>query len=224
MRYDPKKIVFQNCVVDTTLFPPFLGPDSLLGEPDEELKILSQADRMPEAPLLECNVATKGSVRLNDYAYFKVRVEGKQSVVKVKLVALSGDPDVSAVIVCARERSSVILVIQLYVGNGRCPRPDKTNCTWKKSGHGDDVVTIYYFDARFAPGYLYIGVHGATQADFSIKVVWKDVDIVQGGSMPSPNHSRLSNGTPSVGEKSANRVETAFPALPKILNPTKGKV
>jgi hypothetical protein len=212
--------------VDTTLFPPFLGPDSLLGEPDEELKILSQADRMPEAPLLDCNVATKGSVRLNDYAYFKVRVEGKQSVVKVKLVALSGDPDVSAVIVCARERLTVmlILVIQLYVGNGRCPRPDKTNCTWKKSGHGDDVVTIYYFDARFAPGYLYIGVHGATQADFLIKVVWKDVDIVQAGSMPSPGHSRLSNGTPSVGEKSATRVETALPVLPKILNPTKGKV
>jgi hypothetical protein len=52
---------------------------------------------MPEAPLLECNVAVKGKVQTDEYAYFKVRVEGKQSVVKVKLVALHGDPDVSAV-------------------------------------------------------------------------------------------------------------------------------
>jgi hypothetical protein len=81
----------------TTPFPPFSGADSLLGEPDEELAILSQADRMPEAPLLECNVAAKGKVQMDEYAYFKVRVEGKQSVVKVKLVALHGDPDVSAV-------------------------------------------------------------------------------------------------------------------------------
>jgi hypothetical protein len=112
----------------------------------------------------------------------------------------------------------------LYVGNGRCPRPDKTNSTWKKSGHGDDVVTIYYFDARFAPGFLYIGVHGATQAEFSLKVVWKDVDIVQAGVMPSPGPSRLSNGTPSVGEKKeASRAENGQPVLPKILNPTKGE-
>ncbi len=50
---------------------------------------------MPEVPLLDCNVATRGSVAVNEYAYYKVRVEGKQSVVKVKLVALHGDPDVS---------------------------------------------------------------------------------------------------------------------------------
>ncbi len=116
------------------------------------------------------------------------------------------------------------LLRQLYVGNGRCPRPDKTNCTWKKSGHGDDLVTIYYFDARFAPGFLYIGVHGATQADFSLKVVWKDVDIVQAGNAPSPGPSRLSNGTPSVGEKRdvAREESGSVPVLPKILNPTKG--
>jgi len=118
----------------------------------------------------------------------------------------------------------VIVALQLYVGNGRCPRPEKTNSTWKKSGHGDDVVTIYYFDARFAPGYLYIGVHGASQAEFTLKVVWKDVDIVQAGSMPSPVPSRLSNGTPSVGErKDGVRVENGQPVLPKILNPTKGE-
>lgn len=118
----------------------------------------------------------------------------------------------------------LIIALQLYVGNGRCPRPDKTNSTWKKSGHGDDVVTIYYFDARFAPGFLYIGVHGATLAEFSLKVVWKDVDIVQAGNMPSPGPSRLSNGTPSLGEKKeAARSENGQPVLPKILNPTKGE-
>ena len=112
---------------------------------------------------------------------------------------------------------------QLYVGNGRCPRPDKSNCTWKKSGHGDDVVTIYYFDARFAPGFLYVGVHGATQADFSLKAVWKDVDIVQAGSMPSPGPSRLSNATPGAADKrDAVREESGIAVLPKILNPTKG--
>ena len=81
------------------------GPDSLLGEPDEELRILSQADRMPEIPLLDCNVAIKSTVKTDEYAYFKVRVEGKQSVVKVKLVALHGDPDVSAMVGCARART-----------------------------------------------------------------------------------------------------------------------
>jgi hypothetical protein len=68
-------------------------------------------------------------------------------------------------------------------------------------------------------------VHGATQADFTLKVVWKDVDIVQAGSMPSPGPSRLSNLTPGVGEnKDAARVENGNPSslLPKILNPTKG--
>ena len=80
------------------------GSDSLLGEPDEELKILSLTDRMPEAPLLECNVATKGTVQKDEYAYFKVRVEGKQSVVKVKLASLHGDPDVSALLCFARRK------------------------------------------------------------------------------------------------------------------------
>ena len=205
----------------------FAGSDSLLGEPDEELKILSLTDRMPEAPLLECNVATKGTVQKDEYAYFKVRVEGKQSVVKVKLASLHGDPDVSASFTLFRTQKMsffLIIALQLYVGNGRCPRPDKTNSTWKKSGHGDDVVTIYYFDARFAPGFLYIGVHGATLAEFSLKVVWKDVDIVQAGNMPSPGPSRLSNGTPSLGEKKdAPRSENGQPVLPKILNPTKGE-
>jgi hypothetical protein len=56
---------------------------------------------MPEAALLECNVPVKGSVQKDDYAYYKVRVEGKQSVVKIKLVALHGDPDVSGVTSCA---------------------------------------------------------------------------------------------------------------------------
>jgi hypothetical protein len=54
-------------------------------------------------------------------------------------------------------------------------------------------------------------------------VVWKDVDIVQSGSMSSPGPSRLSNGTPAVGEmKDAQRVDNGNPVLPKILNPTKG--
>jgi hypothetical protein len=57
---------------------------------------------MPEAPLLECNVPLKGSVLKDEYAHYKVRVEGKQSVVKIKLVALHGDPDVSAEPNCAR--------------------------------------------------------------------------------------------------------------------------
>lgn len=198
------------------------GSDSLLGEPDEELRILSQADRMPELPLMECNVATKGTVQKDHYSYYKIRVEGKQSVVKVKLVALHGDPDVSDVTSAHMALLRLIPVLQLYVGNGRCPRPDKNNCTWKKSGHGDDVITIYYFDARFAPGFLYIGVHGATQAEFSLKAVWKDVDIVATASVPSPSQSRLSNGTPILGDKQESaRVENGT-ALPKILNPTKG--
>ena len=55
---------------------------------------------MPEAPALENNVPEKGTVNRDEYAYYKVRVEGKQSVVKVKLVALHGDPDVSAGVLC----------------------------------------------------------------------------------------------------------------------------
>ena len=116
-------------------------------------------------------------------------------------------------------------MLQLYVGNGRCPRPVKGNCTWNKSGFGGDVLTIYYFDARFAPGFVYIGVHGATDSEFSLKVVWKDVDILGGESVPSPGPSRLSNGTPALGEKKdAARAEKGQSVLPKILNPTKGNV
>ncbi len=67
-------------------------------------------------------------------------------------------------------------------------------------------------------------MHGASQAEFSLKVVWKDVDIVQAGSMLSPVPSRLSNGPPSVGErKDGVRVDNGQPVLPKILNPTKGE-
>jgi hypothetical protein len=205
---------------------PQSGSDSLLGGADEELKILSLADRLPEAPLVACNESVRGTVEKDAYAYYKVKVEGKQSVVKIKLAALHGDPDVSACpLFPAQTHAWLTPLLQLYVGNGRCPRPTKGNCTWNKSGHGGDVVTIYYFDARFAPGYLYIGVHGATQAEFSLKCVWKDVDILGGENAPSPGPSRLSNGTPAAGEKKdAARGEKGQPVLPKILNPTKGKV
>ena len=66
---------------------------------------------MPEAPALENNVPEKGTVNRDEYAYYKVRVEGKQSVVKVKLVALHGDPDVSAGVLCiARVRWNMLLI------------------------------------------------------------------------------------------------------------------
>jgi hypothetical protein len=56
-------------------------------------------------------VPVKGTVNKDDYAYFKVRVEGKQSVVKIKLVALHGDPDVSTGALCiARVRFNLKLI------------------------------------------------------------------------------------------------------------------
>ena len=60
---------------------------------------------------MENNVPEKGTVNRDEYAYYKVRVEGKQSVVKVKLVALHGDPDVSAGVLCiARVRWNTQLI------------------------------------------------------------------------------------------------------------------
>ena len=78
------------------LLLPHLGPDSLLGVADDELKILSQTDRLPEAPLVANHESVRGTVEKDAYKYFKLKVEGKQSVVKIKLAALHGDPDVRA--------------------------------------------------------------------------------------------------------------------------------
>ena len=77
------------------------------------------------------------------------------AVVRIKLQSLYGDPD-------------------LYVGNFEKPFPRKErDCwTWSKAEFGDDSLSIFFFDRKFVPGYMYIGVYGATRAGFSIKVSW----------------------------------------------------
>ena len=36
-------------------------------------------------------------------------------------------------------------------------------------------VSIYYFDSKWSQGFVYIGVFGATDSEFSVKSVWKSV-------------------------------------------------
>jgi len=131
--------------------------DSLLGgERDEELVEASLQDKNPEARLCEAGEVVKGTVLKDSIVYYKIYVKEEKPVIKIKLTSHDGDPD-------------------LYVGNGLCPFPKQKNSTWSKAGFGDDKVSIYYFDSKWSQGFVYIGVFGATDSEFSVKSVWKSV-------------------------------------------------
>lgn len=77
-----------------------------------------------------------------------------------------------------------------------CPEPTKSACTWCKAGFGDDKLTVYYFDRRFAPGYIYVGVYGATDSEFSIKSWWKEVGVDNENSKGSVEESHVGKKKP----------------------------
>ncbi len=114
-------------------------------------------DENRDASRLPRNAQVTGAVASGKYAYYKVLVVNPNASVRILLKSKSGDPD-------------------LFVGNLECPCPTKESHTWRKSGFGDDKLTVNYFDENFRLGWIYIGVHGAGRlvSEFSLSAAWQD--------------------------------------------------
>ena len=131
-------------------------------------------DKNEDATALIRGITVRGTVKENGYEYYKFKILNTRAVIKIKLTAVAGDPD-------------------LYVGNYTCPYPIKVrtdapcntlfllpkqwlqgNATWSKAGFGDDSLSIYFFDSNFAPGWYYVGVHGAVASGYTLRVSWKE--------------------------------------------------
>ena len=111
-------------------------------------------DRNPSAYLLHRNQHVYGSVARGVYSYFKFR-HSTMDRVSITLKSSLGDPD-------------------LYVGNHTCPWPSAEACVWKKEHHGDDRLVLHSFDKHFNVGFMYIGIRGTTDSNFSLLVKWRD--------------------------------------------------
>lgn len=58
--------------------------------------------------------------------------------------------------------------------------------------YGDDKCTIHAFDKGFVVGWLYVGVYGFSESEFSINVRWKNRGEVNGASSPSRQQTGVS--------------------------------
>jgi len=117
----------------------------------------SFANKNKDASALARNTEVAGVVESGKYVYFRFVVHNPRASIKIVLKGKSGDPD-------------------LVVGNSTCAIPTKQTYTWKKSGFGDDKITINYFDENFQLGCFYIGVFGAGRlvSEFVLSASWKE--------------------------------------------------
>jgi len=131
----------------------FKAMESVFGKSTNETAD-ARVDKNLDAETMARNSSVVGTVKKGSYDYYKIRVDNPEAVIKLRLVAKSGDPD-------------------LFVGGSTCPYPTVDDYVWGHSSFGDDKVTIYYFDEKFACGWFYIAVYGATASSYTLYANWK---------------------------------------------------
>ena len=72
------------------------------------------------------------------------------------------------------------------------PFPTKENHIWNVAEFGDDKCTIHPFDKGYVVGWLYVGVYGFSDSEFSINVRWKNRGDGNGPSSSSRQQTGVS--------------------------------
>jgi hypothetical protein len=92
------------------------------------------------------------------------------------------------------------------------PFPTKENHIWNVAEFGDDKCTIHPFDKGYVVGWLYVGVYGFSDSEFSINVRWKNRGEGNGPSSSSRQQTGLS---------AENSYDSIFSQVPLSTPPTK---
>lgn len=154
---------------------------------EAEVPVAGDEDLNPEAELIEQNGTRHGKVKKGGYVYYKIRHANTRNRINIVLKNYGGDPD-------------------LFVGNHTCPYPTKNASTWRRTGYGDDKLSIHPFDLGFEQGFLYIGVYGVKDCEYKLAVRWtSDEKQLEGRRRGPQQRSRSESGMGNGGGAGADR-------------------